>query len=394
MPKYERFKTEYPGVTYIMGTHVVTGKPERVYYVRYRKDGVMVEEKAGRQFQNNMTPAKANNIRASRIDGKEQTNEERREAEVAKKAEEEGKWTFSRLWEAYKAQHPHEEYGPDKKKRPASRALRCDDGRYARHLKAILGEKTPDQLVTLDIDRIRVKMLKTYKAQSVKHVLGIIKRMVRFGVKKGLIEQPKFHIEMPRVQNLVTEDIGQDQLVRLLDVLDDESINWKARAAVRLALYTGMRRGELLRLEWEDIDFERGFIHIRQSKGGVPMAIPLNEAAREFFKTLPREDESLSSKVIPKAGTIGRGLRKIRKRANLPEDFRPLHGCRHAYASALASSGKVDLYVIQRLLTHKTPTMTQRYSHLRDEALKRAADVAGEIFQPSPERESKIRRMK
>ena len=48
--------------------------------------------------------------------------------------------------------------------------------------------------------------------------------------------------------------------------------------------------------------------------------------------------------------------------------------------SILASSGQVDMYTLQKLLTHKSPLMTQRYAHLRDEALKRASDLAGEII--------------
>jgi integrase len=47
----------------------------------------------------------------------------------------------------------------------------------------------------------------------------------------------------------------------------------------------------------------------------------------------------------------------------------------------LASSGKVDMYTLQKLLTHKSPQMTQRYAHLRDDALRRAADLAGELIQ-------------
>jgi hypothetical protein len=46
----------------------------------------------------------------------------------------------------------------------------------------------------------------------------------------------------------------------------------------------------------------------------------------------------------------------------------------------LASSGEVDMYTLQKLLTHKSPQMTQRYAHLRDDALKRAADLAGRII--------------
>jgi site-specific recombinase XerD len=68
------------------------------------------------------------------------------------------------------------------------------------------------------------------------------------------------------------------------------------------------------------------------------------------------------------------------KAAGIPQDFRPLHGLRHHFASALASSGKVDMYVLQKLLTHKSPIITQRYTHLRDQALRQASDLAGELF--------------
>ena len=70
-----------------------------------------------------------------------------------------------------------------------------------------------------------------------------------------------------------------------------------------------------------------------------------------------------------------RMARRVRDNAGLPKDFRPLHGLRHAYASMLISSGKVDLYSLQKLLTHSNPAMTQRYSHLRDEALRKAASA-------------------
>ena len=46
----------------------------------------------------------------------------------------------------------------------------------------------------------------------------------------------------------------------------------------------------------------------------------------------------------------------------------------------LASSGQVDLYTLQKLLTHKTGAMTQRYAHLRDDTLRRASDLAGDLL--------------
>jgi integrase len=78
---------------------------------------------------------------------------------------------------------------------------------------------------------------------------------------------------------------------------------------------------------------------------------------------------------------INKAVNRIKNKAGLPKDFRPLHGLRHVYASMLASSGKVDMYTLQKLWTHKSPQMTQRYAHLRDDALRRAADLAGELIQ-------------
>ena len=131
----------------------------------------------------------------------------------------------------------------------------------------------------------------------------------------------------------------------------------------------------------EDINYQRGFITIKDPKGGLNQRIPLNDAARELLKAHPKKSQF----VFPGRGgeqrtDIKKPVNKIKKRAGLPKDFRPLHGLRHVYASMLASSGRVDMYVLQRLLTHKDATMTQRYSHLRDETLKNASEVAGNII--------------
>ncbi len=137
------------------------------------------------------------------------------------------------------------------------------------------------------------------------------------------------------------------------------------------------------------MDFRRGFITIRDPKGGTNQMIPLSDAAREVLDSHPKvvkdEDGTESPFVFPGRGgnqrvDAAKQFRRIRDAAGLPKDFRPMHGLRHTYASHLASSGQVDLYTIQRLLTHKSPTMTQRYAHLRDETLRNAANLAGSII--------------
>jgi PAS domain S-box-containing protein len=69
MPAKKRFKTKYPGVYYIEGKASGSGKKERIYYIIYRKDGKQFEEKSGRQFRDNMTPARAARIRTNCING-------------------------------------------------------------------------------------------------------------------------------------------------------------------------------------------------------------------------------------------------------------------------------------------------------------------------------------
>ena len=189
-------------------------------------------------------------------------------------------------------------------------------------------------------------------------------------------------ITMPRVDNETTEDLDADELARLIQAIEDEP-NIQAANFMRLAMFTGMRRGELFKLEWRDVDFDRGFIHIREPKGGKSQKIPLNDAARNVLEGHPRVEGSPF--VFPGQGgkqrvTIQVASNRIKARAGLPADFRPLHGLRHLFASTLASSGQVDMLTLQKLLTHKSPNMTRRYSHLRDDALKQASEVAGNLL--------------
>jgi integrase len=108
----------------------------------------------------------------------------------------------------------------------------------------------------------------------------------------------------------------------------------------------------------------------------------MNEPTR---KLLEARSKTESPYVFPgrfggKRADIKKAVNKIRDAAGLPPTFRALHGLRHVHASLLASSGQVDLFTIQKLLTHKDPRMTQRYAHLRDEALKRASNLAGDLI--------------
>jgi integrase len=365
-----RIKTKYPGVYYRKAKRLGGKGAEKVYYIVFKKNGKSHEEKVGRQFADDLTPARVAGIRAERIEGKRLSRKEIKALEEAQKREAAEKWTIERLWEEYIANNPN------------LKGIKTYTSNYNLYIGPNFGNREPRDILPLDVDRLRLKLLKKRAPQTVQHVLELLRRIVNFGVRKKLCDGLNFKVEMPEVDNIKIEDLNSEQLNALLKAID-EDVHPHAGPMMKMVLFTGMRRGELFRLKWEDINFDRGFINIVDPKGGPSQVIPLNDAARDFLSS---HIKTGSPYVFPGRNggqrvNIAKQVNRIKKNAGLPKNFRPLHGLRHVFASSLASSGEVGLYALQKLLTHKDSKMTQRYAHLRDEALKRASEVAGNIIQ-------------
>lgn len=391
----KRCKTEYRGVFYREAVRIGGKGIERVFYIVFKKDGKVYEEKIGRQYADDMTPAKAARVRSDRIKGRRESRKEKREAEKAAKLEDAGKWTLSRLWDEYethktvfKAVKTNKSTIENPITPSLSKAIKTDKGRFEKHIKPSLGDKEPHEVIRLDVDRLRVNISKKLKPQTVRHVLGLLKRIIHFGAKRQLCRELPFPIDSVKVDNCTTEDLTPDQLKNLLKTLA-ESTDIEAANIMRMALFTGMRRGELFKLQWSDIDFERGFITIRHDpKGGVSPKIPLNDQARDVLKHHPQTADHVFTRCDGKPfKDIHQRVNAIKEAAGITADFRALHGLRHVYASMLASSGEVDMYTLQILLTNKSPIMTQRYAYLRDETLRNASTLAGNIIEQAAKAE-------
>jgi integrase len=137
---------------------------------------------------------------------------------------------------------------------------------------------------------------------------------------------------------------------------------------VLLALNTGLRRGELFGLHWEDVDLQRGSLAVRgnHAKSGRTRHVPLNAEAR---KVLTEWSDDRQGFVFPgaegeKMTTLKTGWLKIANAAQLV-DFR-FHDLRHTFASKLVQRG-VDLNTVRELLGHSSFTLTLRYAHLAAE---------------------------
>lgn len=367
-----RHKTKYPGVFFRYSEEGGTGETEKVFYAVFKRDGKTIEAKIGGQFRHGMTPAKAAAIRAEYVTGKRLTPQEQRAKDQADKQAEQEKPTLARLWEAFR------------EAKQGNKSVRDDVYRWKKHLEPVFAKKTPAEILTLDVDRLRVRLLKSGLApETVKHVLVLLKRIISHAVKHGLppVSPSRLYFEMPKVNNQTTEDLNPEELARLLEAISNAK-DWRAAGLMKLAMLTGMRRSELLNLQWSHIDLARGFVRIVGPKGGKDASIPLNDAARRVLAELPRPGSDF---LFPgrhgRACDLKKHIAAIKKAAGLPADFRPVHGLRHFFASILASSGEVDLHTLQRLLNHKSPQMTQRYSHLRDEALQRATGVMASFLE-------------
>ncbi len=382
MTQSKREKTNYPGVCYRVVENTAIGKPKKVYYIRYKKNGKLFEEKVGGQYSDDITPAKAALYRADRISGKVESRKEIRDKRNEEKRKLLEKPTMEFIWKHY-AEH-----------NKAKRNTRTNGYVFKNHLGKF-HKLLPSEVTTAHVRELRKNVEdKGLAPQSTKHVLALLRILLRHAVRFDLcegVELSKIHFEMPHVDNVKTEVMTPEQLIAFRNALDEEA-DQNAASLIRLALVTGIRRGALMNLQWADIDFERGFISLRGevAKKGKTEKIPLSSSARYILENMPRIGESIY--LFPgKNGGPRKEIRhianRVKKKAGLPDDFRPLHGLRHTYASLLASSGRVDLYTLQKLLTHSSPAMTQRYAHLADEAMHRAASVVDDIFERKEEDE-------
>lgn len=144
---------------------------------------------------------------------------------------------------------------------------------------------------------------------------------------------------------------------------------------VLLAMNTGLRKGELLALEWDDVALDRGVLTVRaaSAKNGKARHVPLNSEALDVLQRWRRQQGAGGPRVFP-VGDFKKGWQRLRDDAQI-KDFR-FHDLRHHFASALVMKG-VDLNTVRELMGHADLSMTLRYAHLAPEHLAEAVGRLG-----------------
>jgi integrase len=269
---------------------------------------------------------------------------------------------------------------------------------YRKHLEPRFGNKALDSIMSFDVEKMKSELKKgrnalgkPYQPATIKHQLVLLRHLYNIARKWGIYDgkNPLDSVQMPKLDNQVTEFLSDEELSRLLDVLE----HWPFResaAFVKFAMLTGVRRGELFKLQWDHIDVERGLVKLVDPKGTKTVTIPVSQEALAVLSELNRTSIFVFPGDNGKQRTDFKGpWLRIRKAAGLPAGFR-FHGLRHNFASYMISNG-VDLAVVGALLTHKDAATTQRYAHLRPDAVRKAAMKSGNLLTPKTQERKVIR---
>jgi len=270
------------------------------------------------------------------------------------------------------------------------RAFKGFKSHVIRDLRKSFGDKRLSEITYLDLEtyRNRRKATPTRNGKprtdaSVNRDMAIFGHMLSKAVEWELLENSPFKkgkMLMFKENNHRLRFLTDPEIEVLLKACDDlKAHSPYLRPLVETALLTGMRRGELLSLKWEQI--RNGLIYLTKTKSGKARQIPINDRLAEVFRGVRRVNQLEAPYVF--CDSKGRRLWEVKRsfasacrRAEI-EAFR-FHDLRHTFASHLVMNG-VGLKAVQELLGHSDLKMTMRYAHLSRAHLKEAVAVLNKI---------------
>jgi integrase len=266
------------------------------------------------------------------------------------------------------------------------RSWRTDETVFRVHILPVLGSRPVDEISGDAIaDLLQQMRDRGYASGTTNRVLILIRFIFNLARKwkiPGVQENPTFGLNTaPDVQR--DRFLTPEETKRLIASINVDE-NRSAAQTIMMLLLTGARRNEVSHAKWDYIDWERRTLLVPISKTGKPRVIALNGRAMALLRSIPQQDGNPYIFPSPLTGRPCPSLHfpwtRIKQRAIL-DDLR-LHDLRHSFASFLVNEG-VSLYVVQGLLGHTQPRTTQRYAHLAQDTLNKAAEVAATVIADS-----------
>jgi integrase len=249
------------------------------------------------------------------------------------------------------------------------------------HIRPAFGRHKVKSVTFTDIDRLHRRISETAPYQA-NRCLALLSVMFALAVRWHMrADNPCVGVARNREHSRERYLTG-DELARLLAALDGYRDQHTA-AIFKLLLLTGARRGEVLSMQWQDVDLGAGTWtkpHSR-TKQKERHTVPLSAAARTILARLKPEQSDF---IFPAGRGASGHMRTVEKPWKTICEAAGItglrvHDLRHSYAAQLASAG-IGLHVIGGLLGHRKPATTARYAHLTDRALREATERVGAII--------------
>ena len=260
------------------------------------------------------------------------------------------------------------------------RSWKTDLGFYRLRLKDEFGDYRLNQITRQHIQTFHTRMSdEGLAAATSNHYLKLLKHSLNLAIDWDMLEtNPASRIPLFHEDNQVENLLSDEQLERLMMVLKTDENRNVCLIAIFL-LSTGVRLNEALQAKWSQVDQKNRVWRIpaSNSKSKRTRAVPLNDSALDVLNQLTTRDRYehvfINFQTELPYTTISKVWGRLRTKAGLPH--LRIHDLRHQFASFLVNSGQT-LFMVQQILGHSSPAVTQRYAHLSTKSLQEAANTA------------------
>jgi integrase len=247
------------------------------------------------------------------------------------------------------------------------------------HVVPFFGETRLDAITLPHVrEFMKALLAKKLSPKTVLNVMVVLKEMLKHAVQWGYLDaNPAQYAERPRGEEQEMQILTPPEIRRLLDAADEP-----VRTLILCAVLTGMRRGELLGLRWEDIDLESHRIFVRRALWRGKFVTPKSRRSRRTIDMAP----TLRAALVRLPSRFQGGLvfcnedgtpldpdnfaHRDWARALRRAELRRIrfHDLRHTYASLLIAQGAHPKYIQAQLGHASIQTTLDRYGHLMPDA--------------------------
>lgn len=247
---------------------------------------------------------------------------------------------------------------------PNKKHFKIEACRIKAWLKNSLSQRYLSTLRTIDFALWRDERLKQGKSSNtIKLELAIISHLytvarAEWGFES--LENPIRFLRMPKLPNGRTRRVANEEI----ELLIKHSGSKELPSILKLAVETGMRRGEIVSISWKSIDFTKRTIHLEETKNGESRIVPLSSEAINILRSFPRRFDDRVFDMTAHAVTYA--FIRACKRAGISDLH--FHDLRHEAVTRMFEKG-LNVMEVGSVSGHKTLQMLKRYTHLKAEEL-------------------------